>query len=529
MSEEITELETGEIVSSAPIVDDPEPWLRLHTRMIWVDLIQTIVSVAPLAIASWVFGGPENVDNLWPFVGVAAFGVLGAAADFFRWVFTRYRITDDYVERRTGIFVRRYRSVRRDRIRTVDIDAKLRHRLSGLRVVSVGAGQQANTNESALSLDAVIKEDAERLRRLLLKDIEATGDTEWEVDDTTTGPAAPESGTVLAVFNPRWVIFNMFNIWAYIMALGLFWGAQWLGSAFGLDLAGWVVGLADWEALGRVRTVGLAVLTIGLFGAIGLGINYFTEYWNFELARVPGATGTVLRTRRGLFRSREVNMADNRMRGVQISEPVLWRWMGMADTSVITTGLDMWSMSQPTAILPRGPKRVAWPVAGMVLAAESQPMEVELVRHPRAALRRRLVWATLTTGAVIAVLAWLTSNGAVPPGSTWYGVAFWPIALLGGLISYRALGHAVVADYVVVRSGLISRATTALQRSAVSTIILRQSLFQQRLGLKTVGLATAAGWGGYFATDIKADDALEFAVEAAPGLLAPFLVDESSE
>lgn len=77
---------------------------------------------------------------LWPVIGIAAFGVIGAVTDAWRWVFTRYRVTNSHVERRTGVVVRSYRSVQRGRIRTVDIDAKLRHRLAGLRVGNIGAG-----------------------------------------------------------------------------------------------------------------------------------------------------------------------------------------------------------------------------------------------------------------------------------------------------------------------------------------------------------------------------------------------------
>lgn len=511
-----------ELFTDVPVVDVPEPWLRLHSRMIWVDLARTLLSLSPLAIALWVFGVGFSDDNLWAFIAVAVFGVLGAITDLVRWVFTRYRISDDYVERRTGILVRRYRSIRRDRIRSVDIDAKLRHRLSGLRVVSVGAGQQATTNESALTLDAILKEEAETLRRILLRErtqVPATEDVELE--------KGSEAKEVFATFDPGWVVFNMFNTWAYLMALGLLSGVYGLGSMFGFDLASWVASIADWEALGGVRSTGIGLLVVGAIGAIGLGINYFTEYWGFELARVPGEKGTVLRTRQGMFRTRDINRDDDRMRGIQISEPLLWRWMGMTDTNVITTGLDMWSLTQPTKILPRGPKRVAKPVAARVLATEPSPIEAELKPHSSAALRRRLVWGTMTAGAITALLAWLTSNDVLPSGSLWYGVAALPVTLLGGVISYRSLGHSLVGDYAVVRSGMLTRSTTALQRTAVSTIVLRQSLFQQRLGLKTVGLATAAGWGGYFALDLESDEALEFAIEAAPGLLEPFLTTES--
>src|SRR5690625_2107448 len=506
------------------------PWQRLHSRMIWVDALQSLLSLAPAGLAVWVFGVEPEMGVLWPVLAIAVFGVTGAVSDALRWVFTRFRVTDEYVERRTGVLVRRYRSIRRDRIRSVDVEAKLRHRLAGLRVVNIGAGQQSAAGESALALDAVLATDANELRHLLLtsrspRPVMAHDDT--SSPDNTADRPSPDAGAdghVFARFRPQWVVYNVVNIWAYLMALGLLWGGYWLAITFGLDPAGFVTGLLDWEQLGWTWTILIGAVVVGLLGVLGLAINFFAEYWRFELSRIPGEKGTLLRTRHGLFRTREVNRDDTRMRGAQIAEPLLWRWMGMADTTVITTGLDVWSMSQPTAILPRGPVSVARPVTAAVLDSEPNPLEVPLGRHPRAALRRRLWWATLLAALIVALLGWLAATDVLTVAWVWLGVALWPVALCCAWIAYRALGHTITGEYAVVRSGLASRATSALKRSAVSTIAIRESVLQRRLGLQTVSAMTAAGYGIYAAPDVADDEAVQFAAKAAPGLLDPFLV-----
>ncbi|SCF97513.1 putative membrane protein, partial [Streptomyces sp. Ncost-T6T-2b] len=226
---------------------------------------------------------------------------------------------------------------------------------------------------------------------------------------------------------------------------------------------------------------------------------------------------------RGSSPTREVSRDENRVRGVQISEPVLWRWLGVADTSLVTTGLSLWSMSQPAAILPRGPVAVARRVASEVLDPEEQPLHARLAAHPRAALRRRLWWATTTTAAVALALGWLAATGVLPYAALWAAVALWPCALGSAFVAYRALGHTVSGSYLVTRSGLLSRSTTVLRRSAVSTVVIRESLLQRRLGLRSVSTMTAAGYGGYDTPDLDARASLDFAVRAAPGLLDPFL------
>ncbi len=93
---------------------------------------------------------------------------------------------------------------------------------------------------------------------------------------------------------------------------------------------------------------------------------------------------------------------------------------------------------------------------------------------------------------------------------------------------HHRLGHAVAGRFLVVRSGLLSRATTVLERSSVSTIAVRELIFQRRLGLKTVSAMTAAGYGIDEAPDLAAAKAVSFAAQAAPGLLDEFLVETTA-
>lgn len=503
-----------------------ESWQRLSQRVVWVDLAWSALSLVPGLVAVVLFNVSPTWNSMWPLILIAVFGVAGAIGDIVRWAFTRYRITEAEVVRRTGVFVKQHRTLQRDRIRSVDAHAKLRHRLAGLRIVTIGAGQQTASGESALELDALTLQQADELRQQLLNAPEQSAAQLEEHHDEKTS-AGSEEAEVFATFKPGWVVYNMFSIWAYLLAAGLLWGATWFLSMFEIDLYGYIAGLADWQSLGWVGITLFVVVAVGAFGAIGMGVNYFTSYWNFELARVRLGDKSYLRTRRGLFSTHEVSRDEARMRGLTIAEPLLWRWMGMADTNVITTGLSNWSSEQPTAILPRGPVGVAHDAARRALGTPS-PLEVPLRRHPSAALRRRLWWAGLIGLAPAAAVLYPALSGAAPIWALWVTLGVLPVALIGGLIAYRALGHTITGDYLVVRSGLMSRSTSALRRDAVSTIAMRQSVLQKRLGLATVSAMTAAGWGAYEAFDIDVEEAVDFARRAAPGLVEEFITAETA-
>lgn len=473
-------------------------WRRLDARVVWVDLVRSLLSLVPTAVAIGVFGVQPRLGELWPPIVIAVIGVGGAAADLLRWAKTRYRVTDERVEVRTGFLVTRVREVRRDRVRSVDASARLLQRLAGLRKVSVGAGG----GEPALVVDAVSVATAEELRHTLLARPAAD-----------RAPAsAGDDGVEIARFSWSWLVHNVVGVWAYIAAAGLLWGVFWMLRGFGLRPMDHLRAAAD--ALGPVWTVVLGVAAVTAIGLATMAASFVGENWRFRLARVDSGEGTALRTTQGLLRTREVDRDDDRLRGVEIAEPLLWRWLGTADISVVTTGLAVWSARPAAAILPRVPVATARRVSTTVLGAA--PLDAPLLTHPRAALRRRIVWAVLTGGvaSVAGALWW-----------TWLaGPVLLPFALAAAGAAYRALGHTVTGGYLVVRSGLVSRRTVALRGSAVVGWRVRQSVFQRRLGLATLTAATAAGTGQYVAIDLRAADVVDVAERAAPGILTPFAV-----
>src|SRR5699024_6510832 len=163
-------------------------------------------------------------------------------------------------------------SIQRDRIRSIDTEAKLRHRIAGLRVVTIGAGQQATADEAALELDALVAADARALRERLLSSEQAhvvNGDELLEDEESHEEVAGADRDTPLQVFarfRPGWVVYNIFNVWAYLVALGLVGGAWWILSTLNIDAVGWLMNLFDWGSIGWIGTTVIVVVAVGLVG-----------------------------------------------------------------------------------------------------------------------------------------------------------------------------------------------------------------------------------------------------------------------
>ncbi|MEU6485267.1 PH domain-containing protein [Streptomyces sp. NPDC046887] len=464
-----------------------------------------------------VTGGAPGSAPLWQLLllplGVVLLAAGGAGAEYLRWSRTRYRIGARRAELHTGLLLLTRRSLARERIRSVDLTAPPLLRVFGLVKVRIGTGEQLEGGESTLQLHPVSRAEGERLRRLLL-----------DRPAPRTG-AEPDRHGELARLDWRWIRYAPLSFVTLALAAGAAGGPLQISEWFGAQGA-----LIDWVG-DRFQSTAIAWMVVallvlataaGVIGSLGLWVEL---WWGYRLIREPGAT---LRVRRGLLTSRSLTIEERRLRGVDLVEPLGARLSGGARIDAVATGLsrDSEKDGDTNTLLPVAPKAVADGLAAAVLRAPEPPTGAPLVRHPRAALGRRLrraLGAALLPVAVLAVLARVF-------GSPFTGLAaasaliLLPVAALLARDAYRSLGHALSGDYLVTRSGTVRRSTVALQRSGVIGWTVRQSLFQRRAGLLTLTATTAAGAGGYDIHDADRDEGLAFAATAVPGLLEPFLI-----
>jgi putative membrane protein len=494
-------------MTSRDATGDQTGWRRLSVRVVYMDLVRVLLALIPGYLGTVVFndGGP-----FWPLVIGSCAGVLGAFADFRRWVTTRYRVAPDRVEMRSGWLVKKHRTVTRDLIRSVDSTAKARHRLFRLQVVHIGSGRP----DSSFGLDALDQQHAEHLRRQLVHRPEPEASTE---------PEPAEVETVLARLRWDWLPLNIVNLWAPFVVAGPVFGLYWFLRPFGVDLLDVARGLLPWASMGVLLSVVVCLVVAFPIGVAGLAGTFILENWNLVLARVGEPPHTALVTRRGLLNTRTTQRNDDRLRGLSIKEPLVWRWLRLAEIGVLTTGLGQSGGGSSGALLPRIRVHEARRLATQVLPDGHRPMAAELARHPRGALLRRLGWATYGPALASATLLLFALSGALPGWVSPLPLTLLPLTVPLAVASYRALGHAWAKPYLVVRRGAMTWHTVALQERAVIGWTLRQSLLQRWGNRMTAGVSTAAGSRHYEVPDAGVDQALALLRAATPLLAAQIL------
>nr|WP_240942408.1 PH domain-containing protein [Planosporangium thailandense] len=521
-----------------PAIDVDPSWRRLSRRMLLVHPLLELPRALPAILGVFVAGSTSGHD-WWGLVSLGAV-VVGA---MLRWFTTTYRITPDYVQVRRGLLRRRELSVPRDRVRTVDVTAHAVHRVVGLTRVTVGTGRSDRTDEG-VHLDGLTATEAARLREELLHRrprpasgpvpgaagaeavaaAEAGGGTEVGAAAEAVAQAPPDTEVALATLRPGWIRYGPFTLSGFV-AIGVV--AAFVSRAINethvdptrygplRTLAGHLsrvpLGLAVTEVLGACLLVVAAASTAG----------YVLAFWGFRLTRHSAGT---LHITRGLVTARATTIEERRLRGVEVSEPLLLRAAGGARCIAIATGLRVGRGAERggTLLLPPAPRAEAERVAGEVLHA-AEPVTAPLTGHgPRAGRRR---YTRALGAAALAV--------AVPVAGSWW--AAWPawtwqVALLAlpvaGLVAYDrtgSLGHALVGGRLVTRQGSLVRRRCALDCDGIIGWNVRQSFFQRRAGLATLTATTAAGHQRYEVPDVDVHEALRLADRATPGLLTPFL------
>ncbi len=477
-----------------------DEWQRTHRRSLLVLPITAAKSfLLPVAIAMVGIGAqqPKILLVAGPLAVVGSIG-LGWVV----WATTRYRIADGAFVVQRGVLNRTSLTAPVDRIRSVDLEASLLHRVLGLEKVAVGTG----VDDTRIELNSLSTEEAEQLRTLLLgmaHVAESPADTEMShsgleheataaaVDppQVPAGAATSAPEQVLATLDPKWSRFAPFSLVRLAVV-----GAA-LGALTQFDLPVIETGAALWDKLIElsvmVVVVGLVVGALAAWTALSV-VGYLVQWWDLRLFREGGN----LRLTRGLLTTSSTTVEVARIRGVEVTEPVLLRMVNGAEATALVTGLE----SGKYAVLPQVPRAVATSVAGQVLWLGEEPgtvdpLAVPLVRHGAAATRRchirgQLAWTGWVLPLALLAIVFDVAPTALAVGAVSVAVL---LGLLDGFFASRHLGHALTDDHLVVGSGQLTRTRTVLERAGIIGWVLSQNPFQRRHDLVTLIATTAAG------------------------------------
>jgi putative membrane protein len=313
--------------------------------------------------------------------------VLGMLFGYVTWRFTRYVIDGTELRIDSGVLTKASRRIPYERIQSVDIAEPLVARVLGLAELRI---EMAGGKDSRTSLKFLLLHDARGLRRILLS--RAHGESAAESSD--------EHRSIITKVPPERVVIgtllSLDFLFAAVGSVALVVAAIWFGGV--VVLLGGIVPLATWLA----QIVAQRVL----------------QQWDFTLSR--GERG--LRIERGLLSRTSQTIPYDRVQGIAIKEPFVWRRLGWQRLEVDIAGYasadDDDNGNASSILLPIADRPLAAAVIAELMPHAS--VDVPRTRAPRrswpfAPIGWRFRWIGTDDVSFVAHEGWVQQTTSIVP------------------------------------------------------------------------------------------------------------------
>lgn len=241
----------------------------------------------------------------------------------------------------------------------------------------------------------------------------------------------------------------------------------------------------------------LLVLAIALFSWVLAILGTVLAHAGFTLSR--SADGEYLHIKRGLLERRESTVPLARIQATKVFEGVLRQPFGFAALRVESAGFGA-EKGVSTALFPLLPRSEVENLLRAAVPEFAAPLE-DLEPLPDRARRRYVVRAALPAFLLLA-------PGAIVffPWSLAALILSVPAALYG-LLRYRAAGHALDSERLVLRFRRLARTTAIVPRGRLQSRVYSVSPLQRRKRLATLKVEVASGSGGvaFRLADVEAE------------------------
>ncbi len=428
----------------------------------------------PLAIVVFQNVGADDLRRFLLIIAAVALSslVFSSCYQLLNWYFYTYRFEDGYLHVKSGVIIKKERSIKQERVQTVNIRRGIIHQLFGLaslQVETAGAGGESEFNLTAVAYDEAmqIKESLEDSGKVPTHQIELeakVNDLAEEVSGelpfkeyTISIPelfiAGATSGRFLLLFSILAAIFSQV--------------VPFIPETFWENLIDQVTSTA-------LVTVILAALVILLFSWLVSTVAYVIQYINFTVRRKEER----LQVTWGLIEQKQLNLKLHRLQALVVQEGLLRQPFGRATLVAEVAGGGSKERDYITVLFPLLRKEKLQGFLDAILPEYKLPESYRPL--PRRSLRRYLFRVLAPVVLISIAMLWL------PYGYGWLTFFLLIPAFFWGLSRYRAGGTFIEENQLALRFRFINRYMIMMMRSNIQAIQVSANPFQRRQDLKTM-------------------------------------------
>jgi putative membrane protein len=455
-------------------------WQRQHPAAIFISFLGSIKQLVITIIVVFIFGqSSDGISSMFIFI---FFGFILAGSlinGFIGWWKFKYYLKPDELQVKQGLIFKKNRFIRRDRVQSIDINAKVVQRLFGLvelKIETAGGG-----SEPEFRLIALKRHQAEKIKKELLeRKNHYSGHHEafyGEISEGLSHALMPEPEPEKAVQSFKWELTIFRLIIAAVTSSGVGIAATFMAAVLSQApqfLPDWLINIAiGWVVQSSLAYIGMFIVTVLLSAWVFTIISTVLKYGMFTINK----QGKDIHISRGILEQRQLTLNANRINAVRIVQNVLRQPFGFCSVYVESAGGGTKEEDLSTILLPLCRRNEVETLLKEIVPEYSFDPSYETL--PRESMRRYMI--KLIVPALIAAAA---AAYFLPYG--W--LAFLLPAASGflGFVQYKTAGICTVTDYICIRSRQISKSEVFLPKNRIQDMETVQNPLQRLDNLFTI-------------------------------------------
>ena len=409
--------------------------------------------------------------------------ILTIASSILKWFTYRYATDESAFYLQSGIFEKTERTVYFNRIQNVQRHTSFLHKLFGVTSITFETG--AAGSHSTIQFDVLTVSEADDLEAAV-KGVGLQTNSETLFDGQTNSEIPLQSERIVH-FTPtrKDTIKASFTSFSFLLILVI--GASIfskLNRLFDIEeyVEGWV---------GRMFTspwllTGIAVLLVIL--AITIGIVWtFIRYGTYEIA----SDTQRIYIAKGILDESAFAIAKNRVQGIEITQSMLKRLLGLAEVKLISAGNLGEGEDEVSTLYPFLPINRAYSMVNELLP----PFRVseQSIRLPKKSLVLRLVkpyWVWLLATACFVYFR--PEILGFRYGWVWISAILFFVLAGGRVLNYWNTTYSMTNDLIQLSTGTFEKTTFITRREKIIEVSVKRTKLQQLTGLATFGLINRA-------------------------------------
>ncbi|QGU00499.1 transmembrane protein, distant homology with ydbT [Candidatus Syntrophocurvum alkaliphilum] len=458
-------------------------WKRQHPAAVFISFLSNLKEMVISLIAIFVLGqtSPGLGSNFY-FVIMGVILFLSLVNGFFKWWTFKYHLVGNELNAKQGLIFRKKRYIRKERIHSIDINAKLVQRLFGLvelRIETAGGG-----NEPEFKIIALEREEAVRIKQELLQkevryfeDVLADNEHEDIEDGAVVDSDEGVAGAVEELPSFRWELSgdrlliaaatsSGVGIAATFIAVIVSQAPQFLPEAVIEEYVRWFI-------QSSILMIG-ALIAFILFAAwLFTVVTTILKYGYFTIEK----RGNDIHISRGVLEQRQLTLYAQRITAVRIVQNPLRQPFGFVAVFVESAGGGRQDEDLSTILVPLCKRNEVNSILEETIPDLAIDPEYEGL--PRESLRRYLFRLLIPALIVAGVVSYLSPYG-------WIAIVLPLIAVLVGIWQYKDAGITQVGDILCLRKRVFSKLEVIVPRKRIQSMMMTQTVLQKFDDLYTI-------------------------------------------